>query len=76
MFDAANQIQHSEAAAGRTIYTFDAVGNQKIVEQTNGNRTTNVWDYENRMTAVQLPSGSPVTMSYNPVNRRVSREGA
>ena len=76
VFDAANQIEHSQAAAGRTTYTFDADGNQQVVEQPSGDRTTNVWDYENRMTAVQLPSGSPVTMSYSPDNRRVSREEA
>ncbi|MEQ9586382.1 MAG: RHS repeat-associated core domain-containing protein, partial [Parvibaculaceae bacterium] len=74
IFDAANQIEHSDAAAGRTTYTFDADGNQQIVEEPNNDRTTNVWDYENRLTAVQLPTGTNVTMTYLPENLRVTSD--
>ena len=73
-YDAANQIQYSEALSGRTTYTFDADRNQQIVQQPNGDRTTNIWDYENRLKAVALPDATRVSMSYNAENRRVSRE--
>jgi YD repeat-containing protein len=73
---AINCIQHSEDASGRVTYTFDADGNRQVVEQPNGDRTTNVWDYENRLTATQKAGGTNVTMTYTPDNRRVTREEA
>ena len=63
-----------ESLSGRVTCTFDADGNQQIVEQPNGDRTTNVWDYENRLTATQKADGTNVTMTYTPDNRRVTRE--
>jgi YD repeat-containing protein len=35
-YDTANQIDHSINASGRTTYTFDANGNQQIVEEPSG----------------------------------------
>jgi YD repeat-containing protein len=67
-------LQISEDASGITMYTFDANGNQQIVQSPNGGRTTYIWDYENQTTLVQLPTGAPVTMAYNADNRRVRKE--
>ncbi|MCA9031883.1 MAG: RHS repeat-associated core domain-containing protein, partial [Planctomycetaceae bacterium] len=39
-----------------------------------GDRTTNTWDYENRTTLVQLPSGIRNTMAYEPGGLRVKLE--
>jgi len=57
-----------------TTYTYDANGNQQIVEEPSGARTTHTWDYENQPTLVELSTGSRVTMTYNADNRRVSKE--
>ncbi len=73
-YDAANQLIYSEDASGRTTYTFDADGNQEVVEQPSGDRTTYAWDYENRMTSAQLPSGVRNTMAYEPDGLRVKLE--
>ena len=73
-YDAASQIDVSEAAAGRTTYTFDADGNQQIVEQPSSDRTTNVWDYENRLTNTVLPNAARCTLSYQPDNLRVTSD--
>ena len=72
VFDGASQIEYSESAAGRTTYTFDTDGNQQIVEQPDNNRTTSVWDYENRMTSVILSDKTRSTMTYQPNNLRVT----
>ncbi|REJ91482.1 MAG: hypothetical protein DWQ34_15095, partial [Planctomycetota bacterium] len=73
-YDAANQLIYSEDASGRTTYTFDADGNQEVVEHPAGDRTTYAWDYENRMTSAQLPSGVRNTMAYEPDGLRVKLE--
>ena len=73
-YDQANQLKYNLDATGRTTYTFDANGNQQIVQPPIGNRTTNVWDYENQTISVQNPDGSRVTMAYNADNRRVRKD--
>jgi YD repeat-containing protein len=73
-YDAANQIRWSEDASGRTTYSFDEDGNQKVVEAPNGDRTTNTWDGENRITSVQQPDGTRNTMAYEPGGLRVKLE--
>ena len=73
-YDAASQLIYSEDASGRTTYTFDADGNQEVVEQPSGERTTYAWDYENRMTSVRLPSGVRNTMAYDADGLRVKLE--
>jgi len=42
----------------------DADGNQTLVEDPSGERTTFAWDFENRNTLVEQPDGSLVTMTY------------
>jgi uncharacterized protein RhaS with RHS repeats len=73
-FDAANQLQTVVDATGTTSYTFDEDGNQQIVEEPNGDRSTYSWDYENKNSAVRLPDGSRVTMSFNPDGIRVEKK--
>ena len=74
VYDNANQIKYSTAAAGRTTYMFDANGNQEIVREPSGARTTTTWNYENQPTLFRMPDGSRVTMTYNANNRRVDKE--
>ncbi len=74
VFDAANQIEYSQATAGRTTYTFDADGNQQIMALPSADRITNTWDYENRLTTVALPNATRVTNTYHPDNLRVSSD--
>jgi YD repeat-containing protein len=73
VYDAANQIETTRDAAGVSTYTFDASGNQQIVLEPSGQRTTWTWNYENQPTLVQLPSGTRVTMAYNSDFRRVEK---
>ncbi len=73
-YDAANQLEWSEDATGRTTYAFDADGNQELVQEPGGDRTTTSWDYENRTTLVQLSSGVRNTMAYEPGGLRVTLE--
>ncbi|MGD9712405.1 MAG: RHS repeat domain-containing protein [Thermomicrobiales bacterium] len=70
-YDAANQLATSLDATGTTTFTFDANGNQQLVRQPTGARTTTSWDYENRTTLVKLPSGVRNTMAYDPDGLRV-----
>lgn len=72
-YDAANQLETGVAAAGTTTYSFDADGNQQLVIEPNGDRTTIAWDYENQPTLYRLPDANRVTMSYNADNRRVRK---
>ena len=74
IYDHANQIKYSAAAAGRTTYTFDANGNQQIVREPAGARTTTTWNFENQPTLFRMPDGSRVTMTYNGNNRRIDKE--
>jgi len=73
-YDPANQLRYGETAGGRTTYTYDADGNQQLVTAPNNDRTTTLWDYENKATEVQLPSGIRNTMSYEPDGLRVKLE--
>jgi YD repeat-containing protein len=73
-YDAADQLQTSVGPAGTTTYTFDAAGNQQIVEEPSGARTTSTWSYENQTTLVVKPSGARITSTYNADNRRVRKE--
>jgi YD repeat-containing protein len=69
-YDAANQLQTAVSSAGTTTFTFDQAGNQRIESAPTG-VTTNIWNYENQLAGVVLPSGQRVTMLYNADFRRV-----
>ena len=49
-------------------------GNQQLVLDPSGNRTTNTWDFENRNTKIKLPVGVINTMSYNADGQRVEKQ--
>ena len=69
-----DQLHTSHDASGVTTFTFDANGNQQIVEAADGSRTTYTWDYENQTTLIELPTGQRVTMAYNADNRRAWKD--
>ena len=73
-YDAANQLTTQIDAGGRTTYTFDANGNQHVVEEPNADRTTTTWDYENQPRVYEKPTNALVTMTYNADSRRVCKE--
>jgi hypothetical protein len=64
---------------GGSTYTFDANGNQMIVQHPADSKwTTWTWDYENQMrcthhyTRIGLPNRFLVTIIYNAENRRLT----
>ncbi|WP_339745358.1 RHS repeat-associated core domain-containing protein [uncultured Rubinisphaera sp.] len=69
-YDAANQLKTAEESSGTTTYTYDASGNQTSVEKPSGDITTQTWDYENRMIALEHPDNSVVTYAYTAVNQQ------
>jgi RHS repeat-associated protein len=76
VYDVANQLGTAEAAAGGTTYTFDANGNQRVVQEPTGDRTTTTWDFENQPRLYRLPDASRATMAYNAGNRRTEKVDA
>jgi YD repeat-containing protein len=64
VYDAADQLQTQTAAGQVTTFVFDAAGNQAVEIAQNGERTTNVWDVENRLREIVLPGGERNTMAY------------
>jgi hypothetical protein len=58
------------SSAGTTTFVFDQAGNQQIEQLLTGT-TTNIWNYENQLAEVVLPTGQRVTMMYNADFRRV-----
>ena len=73
-YDAVNRVEHVKDSSGTSTFTFDADGNQELVEHPGGTVTTNTWDYENRLIRVQLPSGARVTAAYDADGVRVSKD--
>ena len=71
-YDAASQLVTSCGVSGITTYTF-ANGNQCIVEEPSGDRTTSVWNYDNRQTLVCYANSHRVTMAYNAAARRIEK---
>src|SRR5690606_35957578 len=61
-------------STGITTFAFDADGNQALEEKPSGYRTTNVWDFENRLVELQLPSAGIETYAYDPDNLRVRKQ--
>lgn len=75
-FNSANQLLTSEDAGGVTTYTYDAVGNQRVVETPAGARTTSVWDDESRRIQVLLPSTQIITSTYRGDGLRYSKQNS
>ena len=73
-YNVANQLQTSQDASGSTTYTFDADGNQKIVQEPNGDLTTNTWDFENHNVKIELPTSVVNTFTYNPDGQRTEKK--
>jgi RHS repeat-associated protein len=77
-FDAGNQLINQTDNTGVTVFTFDANGNQILSVAPSilppGPRTTWTWDFENRLTLVQLPSGVRNTSVYNADGHRVQKQ--
>jgi hypothetical protein len=66
----------AKTPAGPTTYAFDATGNQSQSTAPGAARTTWAWDYENRLTKVQLPVGVRNTFSYNADGLRVQKQAS
>ena len=70
-YNSSNQL----TTAGSATYTYDDNGN--TLTKTDGTGTTTYnWDFENRLTSVQLPNSSTVTFKYDPFGRRIQKSGA
>jgi len=72
VYDAANQLNHSDAPSGRTTYTYDADGNQTRKE-TPSELTDYEWDETGRMT-LATPAAGNVSFSYNALGQRIEKE--
>jgi YD repeat-containing protein len=73
-YDAANQIRRYQDSSGITTHAYDATGNLAVVTSPTSQRTTQNWDTENRITLVQLPSGTRNTMTYNGTGLRTQKQ--
>lgn len=73
VYDNANQLQTAVAGAAITSYLFDANGNQQVEIAPTG-RTTNTWDYENKLILAVTPLLNRVTCVYDPDGTRVLEE--
>ena len=74
VYDAANQLSSSQDAGGTTNYTYDANGNQHVTVAPGGSRTTQIWDYENRLVKTLQPGAGVFTMAYDADGLRVRKE--
>ena len=74
VYDASNQLLTSEDAGGTTTFSYDGNGNQTVVQKPNGDRTTQVWDYENRLIKTIQPSGGVTSMAYDADGLRLKLE--
>ncbi|MFO1007746.1 MAG: RHS repeat-associated core domain-containing protein [Planctomycetaceae bacterium] len=74
VYDAANQLSSSADVGGTTSYTYDANGNQHLTVAPGGLRTTQIWDYENRLVKTLQPGGGVFTMAYDADGLRVRKE--
>ena len=54
-------------------HSYDANGNTAVINAA-GSLTTNTWDIENHLTAVQLPAGGRTTATYDGGGKRRSYE--
>ena len=71
-----NQLVTSQDAGGTTTFTYDGNGNQTVIQKPNGDRTTQIWDYENRLVKTIQPSGGVTSMAYDADGLRLKKEDA
>ena len=76
VYDACNQLLTSEDAGGITSYIYDGNGNQTVVQKPNGDRTTQGWDYGNRLIRTIQPTGGVTSMAYDADGLRLKKEDA
>lgn len=70
--NSSNELTADTTAA----YQYDNNGNL-ISKTVGGNTTSYTWDYENRLTSVQLPNGGgTVRYKYDPFGRRIQKSAA
>jgi RHS repeat-associated protein len=72
--DAANQLNSYQDNTGTTNISYDTNGNQTGKIAVGGGRTTNTWDFENRLTKVVLPAGTRNTFVYDADGKRVQKQ--
>src|SRR5579864_4186396 len=61
-------------AVGSASYTYDDNGNTRTKTDSTGT-TTYTWDFENRLTSVQLPNSNTMSFKYDPFGRRIQKSG-
>lgn len=59
---------------GSASYTYDDNGNTLTKTDSTGT-TAYAWDFENRLTSVQLPNSTTVSFKYDPFGRRIEKNG-
>ncbi len=70
-YNSSNQLTSSSDGLS---YTYDNNGN--TIGKTDASGTTQyAWDYENRLTSVNLAGGGAVTFKYDPFGRRIQVSG-
>ena len=74
VYDACNQLLTSADAGGTTTFTYDGNGNQTVVQKPNGDRTTQIWDYEKRLVKTIQPSGGVTSIAYDADGLRLKLE--
>src|SRR3990172_2030038 len=73
-YDLASQLRTSQDSSGVTTYAYDLAGNLTLVQEPSGQRTTRVWDDQNRQTSVLSPGGAITTCTYRFDGLRASKE--
>ena len=73
-YDPANQLVTNQDSSGVTTFTFDTAGNQVVTQSPTNQRTTNTWDFENRLVKALMPSGVVISLLYNGDGQRVQKQ--
>jgi RHS repeat-associated protein len=73
-YNAGNEIIYSLNNDGRTSFTFDGAGNQTRTVSPALSRTTYLWDGENRLLKVSLPTAIINTMVYKADGLRAQKQ--
>jgi RHS repeat-associated protein len=70
-YDVCNQLIKAQNSTGITTYSYDASGNLAAIRNPSGQRTTGVWDTENRLISVRLPGATIDSFTYDGRGTRV-----